>query len=319
MVSFVGAGPGDPELLTLKGKRLIEEAALLLYAGSMIPPALLDLASPRASVIDAAPLDLEECHSLMLQFARAGQPVVHLHTGDPAVYSALREQLALLDRDGIPWQVVPGITAASAAAAAAGCSFTVPGATQSLIMTRMPGRTPMPEQEALRHLAKHGTTLAVYLSAMQARAMQEELEQSLPAATPVICAFRLGWPDQQLIRTRLDLLAETIEKERPLPPDRGPRPARRGGRRPGTAHLRPAYRPRLSDPGKRPRLFPDRRITQSSFPSVTSQARQRAMAASLPSLRGIRRGYPCPTPTGRPAFHNSSFHTAMLASGKKLG
>lgn len=158
MVSFVGAGPGDPELLTLKGKRLIEEAALLLYAGSMIPPALLDLASPRASVIDAAPLDLEECHSLMLQFARAGQPVVHLHTGDPAVYSALREQLAL------------------------------------------------------RHLAKHGTTLAVYLSAMQARAMQEELEQSLPAATPVICAFRLGWPDQQLIRTRLDLLAETIEK-----------------------------------------------------------------------------------------------------------
>lgn len=212
MVSFVGAGPGDPELLTLKGKRLIEEAALLLYAGSMIPPALLDLASPRASVIDAAPLDLEECHALMLQFARAGQPVVHLHTGDPAVYSALREQLALLDRDGIPWQVVPGITAASAAAAAAGCSFTVPGATQSLIMTRMPGRTPMPEQEALRHLARHGTTLAVYLSAMQARAMQEELEQSLPAATPVICAFRLGWPDQQLIRTRLDLLAETIEK-----------------------------------------------------------------------------------------------------------
>lgn len=94
MVSFVGAGPGDPELLTLKGKRLIEEAALLLYAGSMIPPALLDLASPRASVIDAAPLDLEECHSLMLQFARAGQPVVHLHTGDPAVYSALREQLS---------------------------------------------------------------------------------------------------------------------------------------------------------------------------------------------------------------------------------
>ena len=185
MVSFVGAGPGDPELLTLKGKRLIEEAALLLYAGSMIPPALLDLASPRASVIDAAPLDLEECHSLMLQFARAGQPVVHLHTGDPAIYSALREQLALLDRDGIPWQVVPGITAASAAAAAAGCSFTVPGATQSLIMTRMPGRTPMPEQEALRHLAKHGTTLAVYLSAMQARAMQEELEQSLPS----VCCY----------------------------------------------------------------------------------------------------------------------------------
>ena len=126
MVNFVGAGPGDPELLTLKGKRLIEEAALLLYAGSMIPPALLDLASPRASVIDAAPLDLEECHSLMLQFARAGQPVVHLHTGDPAVYSALREQLALLDRDGIPWQVVPGITAAVSGAAVLGAAVLVP-------------------------------------------------------------------------------------------------------------------------------------------------------------------------------------------------
>ena len=271
MVSFVGAGPGDPELLTLKGKRLIEEAALLLYAGSMIPP---------------APLDLEECHSLMLQFARAGQPVVHLHTGDPAVYSALREQLALLDRDGIPWQVVPGITAASAAAAAAGCSFTVPGATQSLIMTRMPGRTPMPEQEALRHLAKHGTTLAVYLSAMQARAMQEELEQSLPAATPA-----RPWSSSC--------------------PARGKTPRYRApaARTPITTDA-----PRESAPA-----FPGSFLFSSSFPSVTSHARQRAMAASLPSLRGIRRGYPCPTPTGRPAFHNSSFHTAMLASGKKLG
>lgn len=212
MVSFVGAGPGDPELLTLKGKRLIEGAALLLYAGSMIPPALLGLAPPRTSVIDAAPLDLTECHALMCQFARAGKPVVHLHSGDPAIYSPLREQLALLDRDGIPWQVVPGITAAGAAAAAAGCSFSVPGATQSLILTRMPGRTPMPERESLRRLAAHGTTLAIYLSAMRARAMQAELEAALPAHTPVICAFRLGWPDQQLLRGRLDQLAALIEK-----------------------------------------------------------------------------------------------------------
>ena len=148
----------------------------------------------------------------MCQFSRAGKPVVHLHSGDPAIYSPLREQLALLDRDGIPWQVVPGITAAGAAAAAAGCSFSVPGATQSLILTRMPGRTPMPERESLRRLAAHGTTLAIYLSAMRARAMQAELEAALPAHTPVICAFRLGWPDQQLLRGRLDQLAALMEK-----------------------------------------------------------------------------------------------------------
>ena len=319
MVSFVGAGPGDPELLTLKGKRLIEEAALLLYAGSMIPPALLDLASPRASVIDAAPLDLEECHSLMLQFARAGQPVVHLHTGDPAVYSALREQLALLDRDGIPWQVVPGITAASAAAAAAGCSFTVPGATQSLIMTRMPGRTPMPEQEALRHLAKHGTTLAVYLSAMQARAMQEELEQSLPAATPVICAFRLGWPDQQLIRTRLDLLAETIEKnglsrqtvvlvlpgegeDAPVPRTCGP-------------HTDHACRAR----GKRPGPFPD----HSSFrlPSHPSPAMHGSALwpRPCPACAAYVEGTHAPRPQDAPLFTIPHFIPQCLQAAKSLG
>ena len=282
MVSFVGAGPGDPELLTLKGKRLIEEAALLLYAGSMIPPALLDLASPRASVIDAAPLDLEECHSLMLQFARAGQPVVHLHTGDPAVYSALREQLALLDRDGIPWQVVPGITAASAAAAAAGCSFTVPGATQSLIMTRMPGRTPMPEQEALRHLAKHGTTLAVYLSAMQARAMQEELEQSLPAATPSAWAGPISSSSAPASTCWPRPSKRTASPARPWSsscPAREKTPRRRV----------PAARiPITIDTIRESALaFPGSFLSQSSFPSVTSQARQRAMAASLPSLRGI--------------------------------
>ena len=317
MVSFVGAGPGDPELLTLKGKRLIEEAALLLYAGSMIPPALLDLASPRASVIDAAPLDLEECHSLMLQFARAGQPVVHLHTGDPAVYSALREQLALLDRDGIPWQVVPGITAASAAAAAAGCSFTVPGATQSLIMTRMPGRTPMPEQEALRHLAKHGTTLAVYLSAMQARAMQEELEQSLPAATPVICAFRLGWPDQQLIPPRP--AGRDHRKERPLPPDRGPRPARRGRRRPGAAYLRPAYRSRLTRSGKVPWPFPDH--SSLSLPSHPSPARHGSVLwpRPCPACVAYVEGTHAPRPQDAPLSTIPHFIPQCLQAAKSLG
>ena len=214
MVSFVGAGPGDPELLTLKGKRLIEEAALLLYAGSMIPPALLDLASPRASVIDAAPLDLEECHSLMLQFARAGQPVVHLHTGDPAVYSALREQLALLDRDGIPWQVVPGITAASAAAAAAGCSFTVPGATQSLIMTRMPGRTPMPAGEQAAAFARTGATLAFFLSTGKVADLMAELQDAggLAPDTPAAAVYRASWPDEQVVRGTVSDLARKVEE-----------------------------------------------------------------------------------------------------------
>ena len=131
LVSFVGAGPGDPELLTLKGRKAIEEAALVLYAGSLVPPQVVACAAPDVPVVDSAPLSLEECHALVRRTALEGGTVARVHTGDPALYGTLREQTRLLDADGIPWRVIPGVTAACAAAAAAGVTFTVPEVTRA--------------------------------------------------------------------------------------------------------------------------------------------------------------------------------------------
>ena len=159
-VYFIGAGPGDPELLTLKGRRLICEADLVLYAGSLVPPELVACAKASARVEDSAPLCLEETHALMRDCALSGGMVARVHTGDPSLFGAVREQARLLDADGIPWEIVPGVSAAFAAAAAGKVSFTVPETTQSLIVTRLDGRTPVPEKERLKELAAHGASLA---------------------------------------------------------------------------------------------------------------------------------------------------------------
>lgn len=210
LVSFVGAGPGDPELLTLKGRKAIEEAELVLYAGSLVPRAVVECARPGAEVVDSAPLTLEECHARMRGTALAGGRVARVHTGDPTLYGALAEQTALLHRDGIPWQVIPGVTAACAAAAAAGVSFSIPGLRQSLILCRAAGRTPVPERESLAALAAHRAAMAVYLSAQSAAALAEELERELDPETPVLCAHRVSWPDQRLVWTTLGGLAACV-------------------------------------------------------------------------------------------------------------
>lgn len=212
-VSFIGAGPGDPELLTLKGRRLIEEAALVLYAGSLVPPEVVACARPGAQVVDSSPLCLEETHALMRKTAWTGGAVARVHTGDPGLYGAVREQARLLDADGIPWQVVPGVTAAFAAAAAARVSLTVPETTQSVVITRLEGRTAVPDREKLAAWAAHGATMAVYLSAGDAEGLQRELLTAVPPETPVICACRVGWPDQRLARATAATLAETARRE----------------------------------------------------------------------------------------------------------
>lgn len=212
LVSFVGAGPGDPELLTIKGRKAIEDAGLVLYSGSLVPPEVVACARPDARVADSAPLTLEQCHALMRDAALAGKNVARVHTGDPSLYGALREQTRLLDGDGIPWRVIPGVTACCAAAAAAGVTFTVPEVTQSLIISRLEGRTPMPDHEHLAALAAHQTSLAVYLSAQSAPLLQAELARSLPPETPVLCACRVGWPDQRLYWTRLEDLARCVKE-----------------------------------------------------------------------------------------------------------
>ncbi|WP_300127753.1 precorrin-4 C(11)-methyltransferase [Desulfovibrio sp.] len=210
LVSFVGAGPGDPELLTIKGRDAIARADLVLFAGSLVPREVVACARPGATVVDSAPLTLEESHARVRQVALASGLVARVHTGDPSLYGALREQAALLDADGIPWRVIPGVTAACAAAAAAGVSFSIPGVSQSLILCRAAGRTPVPEAESLAALAAHRASMAVYLSAAQAGRMAQQLGRELAPETPVLCAQRVGWPDQRLVWTTLARLVDCV-------------------------------------------------------------------------------------------------------------
>lgn len=209
-VYFIGAGPGDPELLTVKGRRLIGEADLVLYAGSLVPAEVVAGAKPGARVADSAPMTLAETHALMAETVAAGGMVARVHTGDPSLYGAVREQMALLDAAGISSEVVPGVTSGFAAAAAAKRSYTVPEATQTLIFTRLAGKTPVPGGEALRKLAAHGAAMCVYLSAGDPEGVQRELlAGGLDAATLVVEAFRVGWPDEKVVETELGALART--------------------------------------------------------------------------------------------------------------
>lgn len=209
-VWFIGAGPGDPELVTVKGRRLISEADLVLYAGSLVPAALVACAKTGARVIDSAPLDLEAIHALLREAALAGELVARVHTGDPMLYGAAREQMALLRADDIPCRVVPGISAAFAAAAAAGVSLTVPETVQSFAITRLDGRTPVPEGQSLAEYARCGGSVAVYLSSANPGGIAEELRKArLAEDTPVLLAHKVGWPDERLAFATLADLEKT--------------------------------------------------------------------------------------------------------------
>jgi len=213
-VYFIGAGPGDPELLTVKAARIIGAADLVLYAGSLVSPAIVALAKPGARVIDSAPRTLDETHALLVETVRQGGLAARVHTGDPALYGAIAEQAKRLDAAGIPHATIPGVTSASAAAAAFNVSFTVPEATQTLILTRLAGRTPMPPREALADLARHQTSMAVYLSAGDPEGVaQALLAGGYPPETPVAVAHRLGWPGETRLWATIATLAATTRRE----------------------------------------------------------------------------------------------------------
>lgn len=209
-VHFVGAGPGDPELITVKGKRLLLEADRIIYAGSLVPPSLIEERKTTASVFDSAPLSLEETHRLIVEGFRLDERVVRLHTGDPSLYGAIREQMELLDIEGIPYEVVPGVSAVFAAAASLKRELTVPGLSQTLILTRLGGRTPVPEKENLASLAAHEATLAIYLSVHQIVKVIEDLSTAYPPETPVTIAYRVGWPEETILRGTLADIAEKV-------------------------------------------------------------------------------------------------------------
>lgn len=206
IVTFVGAGPGDPELLTIKGRKAIEEAQIVLYAGLHISPAIVALAN--AETYDTVELDLDDAHTIVRSAAARGLKIVRIHSGDPSIYGALAEQIELLDRDHIPWRVIPGVTAAMAAAAATGVSFSIPEINQTLIITRLGGRTAMPPNEDLADLASRGTAMAIYMAGHKCAQLKHELERTLPVTTAIICASRLGWPNELIVYTTLGELAK---------------------------------------------------------------------------------------------------------------
>ena len=210
-VIFVGAGPGDPELITVKGQKALARADLVLYAGSLVSAAVVGLANPEAERVDTANLNLEEICARMTAAYQAGRRVVRVHSGDAALYGAIQEQLEVLEREGIPCEVIPGVTAAFAAAAALAQELTLPEVTQTVIFTRAAGRTPVPDRESLHDLARHGATLVIYLSIKLIDQVVADLTPAYGPETPVVVAYRVSWPDQQLIRGTLGTIAGLVK------------------------------------------------------------------------------------------------------------
>ena len=211
-VCFVGAGPGDPELITLKGQRLIAEADVILYAGSLVSEAMLEHARPEAKRFNSAGMPLDQQIAAMREAAGRGERVVRLHTGDPSIYGAIFEQMRQLEALDIPYRIVPGVSSALAAAAALGIEYTVPGDTQTVIFTRLAGRTPVPDREALYRLAAHRSSLVIFLSTgMIARVVDELRTAGYSDGTPVAMVYRASWPDELVLRGTLADIAQQAE------------------------------------------------------------------------------------------------------------
>jgi precorrin-4/cobalt-precorrin-4 C11-methyltransferase len=203
-VYFIGAGPGDPELLTLRGRDLIQRCPLVLYAGSLVPPAVVAHASEGARVVDTAPLTLDEIIAEMAAAAEQGKDVARVHSGDPSLYGAIAEQMRRLDKLGIAYEVVPGVPAYAAAAALLKCELTLPEVSQTVILTRTAGKaSPMPSGESLTALGATGATLAIHLSVRNIHLVTAELTPLYGADCPVVVLYRVGWPDQRVIRGTL--------------------------------------------------------------------------------------------------------------------
>lgn len=209
MVHFVGAGPGDPELITVRGRNLLEKADMVIYAGSLVNPAVLAWTKPDCAVHDSAGMTLEEVLAAIAFCEEQHGDTVRLHTGDPSLYGAVREQMDALDQRHIPWDVVPGVSAFSGAAAALGAEYTLPGVSQTLIISRTAGRTPVPEREALPALAAHGASMALYLSAGMAEKVRDELlAGGCSMDTPAAIVYKATWPEEKIIRGTVGALAE---------------------------------------------------------------------------------------------------------------
>ncbi|MCR5315219.1 MAG: precorrin-4 C(11)-methyltransferase [Bacteroidaceae bacterium] len=209
-IEIVGAGPGDPDLVSVRGRKMLERADLILYAGSLVPKALTECHKPGAVVRSSADMALEEQCELMKKFYDEGKFIVRLHTGDPCIFGAIQEQMAFFDANHMEYHITPGISSFLAAAAELQSQFTIPERCQTIILTRGEGRTPMPEKEQLHLLAKSQSTMCIFLSASIVDDVQRELLQEYPEDTPVAACYHLTWPDQKIYRGKLKDLAKIV-------------------------------------------------------------------------------------------------------------
>jgi precorrin-4/cobalt-precorrin-4 C11-methyltransferase len=210
-IHFVGAGPGDPELITVKGQRLLIEADLVIYTGSLVPVALIE--GLKAEIHNSAGLNLDEVLALMIPAWRLGKQIVRLHTGDPAIYGAINEQIAALVSNDIPFKVVPGVSSATATAAALSTQLTLPEVSQTIIISRRAGRTPMPEKEDLVSLAAHQATMLILLSInMIEDVVSDLLQGGYPDDTPVAVVEKVSWPEERQLRGTLSDIAEKVQE-----------------------------------------------------------------------------------------------------------
>ena len=207
---FVGAGPGSTDLITVRGMRLLQEADVIIYAGSLVNPELLKFASGNAVIYDSSRLTLEEVTKIMIEVEAEGKHTVRLHTGEPSIYGAVREQMDVLDEHGIRYRSCPGVSACFGAAAGLDIEYTLPGISQSLIITRMEGKTPVPEPEKIEKLASHNASMAIYLSAGMLDELQEKLlEGGYEPDTPAAIVYKATWPDERQYICSVGTLSET--------------------------------------------------------------------------------------------------------------
>ena len=206
-VFFIGAGPGDPELLTLKGKVIIEKADVLIYAGSLVNPKVLNYRKKEAAVYNSASLSLKEILAIISKAVKKGKTVARIHTGDPAIYGAIQEQITLLEKKNISYEVIPGVSSVFAAAAALKKELTLPERSQTVILTRISGRTKVPPSESIDKLAQAQATMAIFLSVAHIEKVVEQLLIAYPSDTPVAVVQKASWSDEKVVRGTLRTIA----------------------------------------------------------------------------------------------------------------
>lgn len=215
MVNFVGAGSGAADLITLRGDRLLRQADVIIYAGSLVNPALLESAKTGCQIHNSAHMTLEEVVEVIVAAEKSGKMTVRLHTGDPCLYGAIREQIDQLVARDIPWVVVPGVSSFCGAAAALGAEYTLPGVSQSVIITRMEGRTPVPEAERIAAMAAHGSTMVIFLSTGLLEGLETELlKGAYTPDTKAAIVYKATWPEEQVYRCTVSTLAETARQHK---------------------------------------------------------------------------------------------------------